>query len=463
MNRDQLHGYQQRMVQFIRDVPCCALLVDMGLGKTVTTLTAISDLIDDFEVCRVLVVAPKFVASSTWSDEAEKWNHLSHLRVIRVTGTEKRRIKALKTDADIYVLGRDSLVWLVRYYRGKIPFDMAVLDELTTFKHTTSQRFKAFKLIRSQFYRIVGLTGTPAPNGYLDLFGQIYCIDGGKRLGKYITHYRNNYFHQVFSRGGNYVIQCDLAPGAKEIIDNKISEIAMVMKAEDYLTLPERQDIVVRVELPDPIMKKYRQFERDLVLRASEQGEVTASSAAALMNKLSQFCNGAVYDDEKNVVVIHDVKLDALKELYEQAGEHILVFYKYQHDHTRIYQHFGANQPGSPVCHTFKCRQDLYMWNEGGIDILMAHPASTAYGLNMQAGGHIVAWFGVGWDLEQYQQANARLYRQGQQKPVRIYHLICRGTVEERALAALQGKADCQEAMMDAVKQLTQQYRKNGV
>lgn len=461
MNRTDLHPYQQRMVQFIKDTPCCALLVDMGLGKTVTTLTAIADLLTDLEVCKVLVIAPKFVASTTWSDEVNHWDHLRWIRVSRIIGTEKQRIEALNKNADVYVMGRDSVVWLIKHYKGKIPFDMAVLDELTSFKHTTSQRFKAFKLVRSQFNRIVGLTGTPAPNGYLDLFGQMFCIDGGERLGKYITHYRNNYFHQIMARGGNYAIKCNLAPGSKEIIDKKISEIAMVMKAEDYLTLPERSDIIVRVELPEPIMKRYREFERNLVMKAANSGDVTASSAAALMNKLSQFCNGAVYNDEHDVVAIHDCKLEALKELYEQAGEHILVFYKYQHDHTRIWEAFGKNKKGGPVCHLFQNRQDLYMWNEGEIDILMAHPASTAYGLNMQAGGHVVAWFGVGWDLEQYQQANARLYRQGQQKPVRIYHLICAGTVEERALAALQGKASSQDAMMNAVKELMKKYGKD--
>lgn len=455
-----LHPYQQRAVEFVKAHPHCALMLDMGLGKSLITLTAISQLIDELELCKILVVAPLKVAEATWSDECAKWDHLCHLRVSRVIGTEKQRKEALAKSADIYVLSRDSFVWLCKYYKAKLPFDMIVLDELTSFKSNTSQRFKAFKLIRSQPYRIVGLTGTPVPNGYLDLWAQIYCLDGGERLGRYITHYRNNYFNQVMSRQG-YMIKCDLKAGAKEKIDNLIADISIAMKAEDYLTLPPRQDIVQYVELPDAVRKQYHQFERDMVIGLGEEKQITASSAAALMGKLLQFANGCIYNDYdapdgcRGTTEIHQEKINTLLEIQEQAHSPILVFYQFLHDKQRIQKAFGS---GVKV-RVYETEQDLRDWNEGKIDVLLAHPASCAYGLNLQQGGHIVCWFGTGFNLETYQQAVARLHRQGQKHPVLNYHLVCRGTVDERAMRALQDKATSQESLMQAIKQLMIKYK----
>ena len=454
MNRSDLHLYQVRMVDFIKRNPYCALFAEMGTGKTISALTAISDLIDELEVRKVLIVAPLQVARVTWSDECDKWEHLRHLRVSRVLGGLKKRENALNTDADIYVIGRDSFVWLCKYYRSKIPFDMIVLDELTSFKSNTSQRFKAFRTIRTQPDRIIGLTGTPAPNGYLDLWAQIYCLDGGKRLGKFITHYRSNYFAQIMGPGMKYAIKCTLLPGAKQIIDNKIADITIAMKAEDYLALPVRQDITRYIELPEDIMARYRKFEHDMVMQISEEELITAANAAALLGKLLQFSNGAVYNDDKDYEVIHDEKISALLEIQEAANSPILVFYQYKHDLSRIEQAFGKNVR----VRQYSGEQDLRDWNDGKIDVLLAHPASCSYGLNLQKGGHICVWFGTGFNLETYQQACARLHRQGQQHRVLNYHLICRGTVDERALRALSQKADTQLSLMEAVKQLMKKY-----
>jgi SNF2 family DNA or RNA helicase len=333
---------------------------------------------------------------------------------------------------------------------------MVVLDELTSFKSNTSQRFKAFKLIRGGLSRIVGLTGTPVPNGYLDLWAQMYCIDGGERLGKYITHYRNDYFSLVTSRQG-FIIKSSLRPGAKERIDRLIADVSIALKAEDYLRMPPRQDIVRRIALPAPVMKQYRDFERDMVLTLSQEAEITATNAAALMGKLLQLSNGALYTGEDGLwQEIHAEKLNALAEIQEEAKSPILVFYQYIHDRQRIQKAFGKDVR----LRVYEGEQDLRDWNNGLIDVLLAHPASCSYGLNLQKGGSIIVWFGTGFNLEQYQQANGRLYRQGQQMPVRIYHLVCSGTVDERAMAALQGKAADQEGLMQAVKELMEKYNK---
>lgn len=455
MNRTDLHDYQNRMIAFIKATPCCALFAEMGTGKSVATLTAISDLLDDLEVDKVLIVAPKKVAEITWSDECEKWEHLKHLRISRVMGTAAQRIKALNTKASIYVLGRDSFVWLCNYYKAKLPFDMVVLDELTSFKSNTSQRFKAFKLIRGGLSRIVGLTGTPVPNGYLDLWAQIYCLDGGERLGKFITHYRNNYFTLITSRQG-FIIKSSLRKGAKEQIDSLISDISIALKAEDYLTLPPRQDIIRKIALPKPIEKKYKDFEKDMVLSLSQETEITATNAAALMGKLLQLSNGALYTDTEGCYEeVHDEKINALLEIQEEAKSPILVFYQYIHDKERIQRAFGSKVN----VRIYENEQDLRDWNNGKIDVLLAHPASCSYGLNLQKGGSVIVWFGTGFNLEQYQQANGRLYRQGQEMPVRIYHLVCDGTVDERAMKALQCKAADQEGLMKAVKELMTKYK----
>lgn len=469
MKRSDLHPYQLRAVDFIKSHPQAALFMEMGLGKSVCTLTAIADLMLDLELTKVLVVGPRKVIETTWTDEVEKWEHLRWLRIVRVIGTEKKRIQAVNTPADIYVISRDSFVWLARYHRAKMPYDMIVLDELTSFKSTDSKRFKAMRLTRAQYDRIVGLTGTPAPNGYLDIFGQMYCIDGGKRLGRYKTHYLEKYFNYVQSEK-YYTLRCDLKAGAKKEIDKKISDIALVMKAEDYLTLPKRIDIVKTIELPEKLMKQYRQFQKDCITEilapassrqavvspqlSNQPSVITAANAAALMGKLAQFCNGAIYDEDKAVHEVHHEKLDALAEIVESAGSPVLVFYQYQHDVPRIVSSVCGALASQPSVRVYKGEQDFRDWNAGKIDVLLAHPASCSYGLNLQQGGHIIVWFGTGWNLELYQQANARLDRQGQTHPVLVYNLVCRGTVDERALAALSSKADTQASLMNAVKQL---------
>lgn len=457
MNRTDLHPYQLRAVDFIKTHPHAALFMEMGLGKSVITLTAIADMIQNLELRSVLVVGPRKVIETTWTDEVEKWEHLRWLSITRVIGTEKQRLQALSSKADIYVISRDLFVWLVKLYRAKVPFDMIVLDELTSFKSSTAQRFKAMRLVRSQFDRIVGLTGTPAPNGYLDLYGQMYCLDGGERLGKYKTHYVRDYFDTFMSPQG-YALKCDLRKGAKEIIDRKISDIALVMKAEDYLSLPPRRDIVRRIELPPTIMSRYRQFQKDCIMELKDGDVVTAANAAALVGKLSQFCNGAIYDEAHNEKEIHSEKLTALAEIVEAAGASVLVFYQYKHDIPRI---ISACRGIVSSIRVYEGEQDFRDWNAGKIDVLLAHPASCSYGLNLQQGGHIIVWFGTGWNLELYQQANARLDRQGQQHPVVVYNLVCKGTVDEMALRALSGKADTQTSLMNAVKKLIKESEAN--
>lgn len=449
-----LHDYQQRAVRFVKDTPRCCLLLEMGLGKSLITLTAITQLLEEADIRKVLVLAPRKVAESTWSDEVAKWDNLRGLRVSRVIGTEKQRLRALEAEADLYVLGRDSWVWLVKYYKARMPFDMLVIDELTTFKSNTSQRFKAMRLVRSQFDRIVGLTGTPAPNGYLDLWAEMFCIDGGDRLGKFITRYRQKYFLLRTSQQG-FILSASLREGAKEEIDRLLSDMCLTMQSKDYLGLPERQDIVRGVELPDALVKRYKQFERDQVMAISDATQITAANAATLLGKLMQFANGAIYTDEHAVEEIHSEKIEALREIVEASGSPVLVFYLYKHDVPRIVAALGKS---------FRVREytgeaDLRAWNQGGIDVLLAHPSSCAYGLNMQAGGYVMVWFGVGYNLELYQQACARLHRQGQQHPVQIYHLLCKGTVDERAWKALQGKADTQNALMQDLKALVRELR----
>lgn len=452
------YNYQKTAIRFILDHPASGLFLDMGLGKTVSTLTAIHRLMDDGEAEKTLVVAPKKVAESTWSTECEKWDHLRDLRVSVVLGSEKKRKQALEEDADIYVTGRDNFTWLIAYYGGaRFPFDILVLDELTSFKSANSIRFKALKQIRPLINRVIGLTGTPAPNGLKDLWGQIYALDMGERLGKTQGRYHQQYF-DCFSNGQR-LVRCDIRKGCEEQIYSRISDIVISMKASDYLELPEMIERTIEVNLPECILKKYNDFEKESVLEFNNQMEgktenIIANGAGALVNKLGQFANGAIYDDEKNVHELHDEKIEALTEIVEAAnGQSILVFYQYQHDYDRI----RRKLKGYSV-RKYSGDKELTDWNAGKIEVLLAHPASTAYGLNMQAGGHIVVWFGTGWNLELYMQANARLYRQGQQHPVTIYRLITKGTIDEDAFVSITKKTDKQEALLQAVKARIKKY-----
>lgn len=437
----------------------------MGLGKTVSTLTAISRMIDYCEVSKVLVVAPKKVAESTWSQECQKWNHLKHLRVSVILGTAKQRIAAMTKDADIYVTGRDNFCWIVETLSNRWPYDMVVLDELTSFKTTKSQRFKAFKAVRPKMERVVGLTGTPTPNGLKDLWGQMYCIDLGKRLGRTKGGYLQTYF-DTYTRN-NIMMKCDLKKGAEEAIYGHIRDIALTMTAEDYLTLPPLIETTRRVTLSNKMRSLYEGFERENILEFAERTEdqtnqaIIASSAAALMNKLMQFANGAIYaDEERNVKEIHEEKMDALMELIEEAqagGESVLVFYQFQHDYQRAMQR--QELKGLSV-RKYEGDQDLVDWNNHKIDVLFTHAASTAYGLNLQHGGNVIVWYGTGFNAELYLQGNARLHRQGQTSPTRVYRLVVEGTVDEDAALAVANKVENQKAMLDALKVRMEKYKK---
>jgi SNF2 family DNA or RNA helicase len=455
------YEYQRTAMQWILDHKRCGLFLDMGLGKTVSTLTAVQELIDDCEVSRVLVVAPKKVAETTWTTEAQKWNHLKTLRVAKVMGTEKQRRLALEQKADIYVIGRDSFVWLVGIYGGMLPFDVLVIDELTSFKSSKSERFKAMRMATPTVKRVIGLTGTPAPNGLIDLWAQMYCLDMGARLGKSISKYRETYFET--HKWNNIIVRCDVKKGCDDIIKTKIEDICLSMQAKDYLQLPALLTHTVKVELSPSTMAAYTKFEKDKVIEFNDahQGEpanVLANSAAGLMNKLSQFANGAIYDDDRNVHEIHNEKLDKLAEIVEAAnGSSVLVFYQYKHDITRITKKLKGYK-----VEAYKDERQLLDWNAGKIDVLLAHPAATAFGLNMQQGGHYIVWFGTGWNLELYQQANARLHRQGQQYPVTVYKLLCANTVDERANAALDNKTGVQQSLLDSLNYLTHKYCANG-
>ena len=408
------------------------------------------------EVNKVLVIAPKRVAESTWSDEIAKWEHLKGLTVSKILGTEKQRKAALKAPADIFVINRENVVWLVSHLQGYWPFDMIVIDELSSFKSSKSARFRALRLVRPKTNRVVGLTGTPVPNGLIDLWSQLYLLDLGERLGKTITSYRSKYFRPGRSNG-QIVFDYKLNSGSEEAIYKQIGDICISMKAEDYLQLPERIDRTVEVHLPEKMMNQYLEFEKDQVLALeNEDGDISAVNAAALSNKLLQFSNGAVYDSERNVHDVHAEKLDALEEIVEAAnGQSVLVFFSFRHDVSRILRKLKSYHPkeiGGP--------EDIKAWNEGDIPVLLAHPAGAGHGLNLQAGGHIVVWFGLPWSSELYQQANARLYRQGQNKPVIIHHLIAKGTMDEDVMKAIAGKADKEEALMQAVKVRIEKYRK---
>ena len=451
------YEYQVKATRFVIDHPECGLMLDMGLGKSVITLTAIQELIDDCEINNALVVAPKKVAETTWTTEAAKWNHLQGMRVAKVMGTAKQRKMALGEKADVYVIGRDNFAWLVGLYGGTLPFDVLVIDELTSFKNSKSQRFKAMRVARPSVKRVVGLTGTPAPNGLIDLWGQMYCIDMGERLGRSVARYREAHFET--HSWNNIVVRCDVKKGHEEIIRNSIADICLSMQAKDYLQLPALLTHTVPVELSAPVMAAYNNFEREKVLEFGKEHEgepanILANSAAGLMNKLAQFANGAVYDSDRKVHEVHGEKVDKLAEIVEAAnGSSVLVFYQFKHDIPRITKKLKDYH-----VEVYEGEKQLTDWNAGKIDVLLAHPASTAYGLNMQQGGHYIVWFGTGWDLELFQQANARLYRQGQKYPVTVYKLIGAHTVDERASASLENKKARQQSLLDSLNYLIRKH-----
>ncbi|MBP3038076.1 DEAD/DEAH box helicase [Bacillaceae bacterium Marseille-Q3522] len=443
------HNYQLYCINQVLFKPAIGLLLDMGLGKTVITLTAINDLkYNRFAVHKVLVVAPKKVAEGTWQAEAKKWEHLSLLRFSTVLGAQQKRIRALNTPADIYVINRDNVVWLVDYYRNSWPFDMVVLDESTSFKNHQAKRFKALKNVRSHIKRIVELTGTPAPNGLIDMWAQVFLLDGGERLGKTIGGFRERYF-DADQRNRERVFSYAPKEGAENKIFQLIGDVCVSMKAEDYIQLPAITYNTIPVVLDGKAEKAYRKLEREMLLQVDES-TIDAGSAAVLSNKLLQLCNGAVYDDERNTVEIHNCKTEAFMELVEGLnGKPALVFYNFQHDLHRLLK---ALSKTSLRVRKLESVQDQEDWNNRKIDILLAHPASAAYGLNLQQGGNHVIWFGLNWNLELYQQANKRLHRQGQTEKVLVHHLVTAGGRDEDVMEALEGKATTQDQLIESLK-----------
>lgn len=451
------HAYQRYCINKLIDDKALGLFLDMGLGKTVITLTAVNDLkYNRFLISKVLVIAPKKVAEATWSKEAAKWDHLKMLRVIPVLGPKPKRIKALNTPSDIYVINRENVPWLVEYYRNAWPFDMVVVDEFSSFKNHKAKRFKSLTWVRNHIERFVGLTGTPAPNGLLDLWAQVYLLDQGQRLGKRITQFRERYF-EPNQRDREHIFSYLPKPGADEVIQNLIGDICISMKAEDYLELPECIPVDVPVILDSKAKKAYESLEKDMLLEVDET-TIDAGSAAVLTNKLLQLCNGAVYDENRNMVEIHDCKIEALLECIEGLnGQAAIIYYNFQHDLIRIKKALSGS--GLRV-RQLNGPQDEDDWNNKKIDILLAHPASCAYGLNLQNGGHHIIWFGLNWSLELYQQANKRLHRQGQKDRVIIHNLIVEGGVDEDVMAALKDKSSTQDKLMNALKARIKKYKK---
>lgn len=410
------------------------------------TLTAARRLIyDDFAVLRVLVIAPLKVAEATWSRECEKWDHLNSLKVSKILGDARHRTAAAETDADIYVVNRENVVWLAGLYPGdKWKWDMVVVDELSSFKSNQAARFKALRKVRPFVRRIVGLTGTPSPNGYMDLWAEVFLLDQGARLERTIGRYRQLYFTP--GRGdGRVTYEWLLKPGADQTIQARLRDIVVSMRASDYLTLPERMDVEIPVALTDAALRVYRKLEHERILEVSDDATVTAASAAIVMNKLLQMAGGAVYDDDGDYQVIHDAKIQALSEIVDTANSPVLVFYGFRHERDRL---IAALRPRELLG-----SKDIDDWNAGRIPVLIAHPASVGYGLNLQAGGHVIVWYSLPWSLELYTQANARLHRQGQESVVIINHLIASGTVDKQVLSCLRKKDTSQSALMAALRE----------
>lgn len=454
------HTYQRYGVERIISDPAVGLFLDMGLGKTVITLTAVNDLrYNRWAVSRVLVVAPKKVAEATWAKEAAKWDHLKHLKIIPVLGTANHRIKALFTPGDIWVINRENIPWLVDYYGNDWPFDMVILDESSSFKNPQAKRFKKLKLVRSRIRRLVELTGTPAPNGLEDLWAQIYLLDTGERLGKTISSFREQYFKQDYSHPGQQYRTYSPQEGSDTAIRTAISDICVSMKAEDFLDLPEFIEDDVPVVLDATAQKAYQKMEREMLLEVDED-TITAGSAAVLNGKLLQLCGGAVYTNDGTVASVHDCKMEAFLEIIEQLhGEHALVFYWFKHEQQRLQA--ALERTGLRV-RTYQGPEDEDAWNAGQVDVLLAHPVSCGYGLNLQQGGHHAIWYTLpNWALEIYQQANKRLHRQGQEYPVIAHVLLVQGGVDEDVLASLNAKGDTQEALMQALKARIEKARRN--
>lgn len=438
------HDYQRYATDFIINNPISAVLLEMGLGKSVISLSAINELmLDYFDVSRTLVIAPLRVANSTWPDEIKKWAHLKHLSYSVVIGSEKERLDALRKPAHIYLINRENVDWLITKSGVSWKFDMVVIDELSSFKSYQAKRFKSLLKVRPKIKRIVGLTGTPSSNGLMDLWAEFRLLDMGERLGRYITYYRQNFFVPD-KRNQQMIFSYKPKEGSEKMIYSLISDITISMKSKDFLKMPECVMNEVVVSLSDKEQKLYDSLKQDMVL-SLEENEIDAINAAALSNKLLQMSNGAVYNDDKESLHIHDRKLDALEDLIEGAnGKPVLVAYWFKHDLEKIKDRFDVRE--------IKSAKDISDWNEGKIPVALIHPASAGHGLNLQAGGSTLIWVGLTWSLELYQQTNARLYRQGQDSTVVIHHILTKGTIDEDVMKALKAKEKIQDALIDSVK-----------
>lgn len=438
------HNYQNYAKDFILAHKVSALFLDCGLGKTITTLTAINELMyDSFEISKVLIIAPLRVAQSTWKDEIEKWDHLNLLRYSIVVGDEKERLKALKQNSDIYIINRENVDWLVTKSGIDFNFDMLVIDELSSFKSHTSKRFKSLLKIRPYFERVVGLTGTPSSNGLMDLWAEFRVLDLGERLGRYITHYRNKYFLPD-KRNGAVIFSYKPQPNAEERIYRRLADMTISMKSTEYLKMPELILNELEINLDEEDQMKYKKFKKEMVMTIQEK-EIDAINAASLSNKLIQLANGSIYDEDKKFYEVHNKKLDKLEEIIESAnGKPVLVAYWFKADKERIEKRFKVRE--------IKTADEIKQWNMGMINLALIHPASAGHGLNLQSGGFTLVWFSLTWSLELYQQTNARLYRQGQKDTVVIHHLITKNTIDEDIMKSLKRKDKTQEALMRAVK-----------
>lgn len=464
--------YQPRRHQAIAEAFCmehprAALLLDMGLGKTVITLTVLNKLkYEEFAIRKALVIAPKRVAEDTWSREQAKWEHLKHLKVVKIMGARDKRLAALHEAADIYVINRENVEWLVETLGTKWDFDAVVIDELSSFKSAKSKRWKALRKVIFGCDYVYGLTGTPASNGYMDLWPEIYLLDHGERLGRTLGAFRSAYFNPGAHKG-HVVFEWRLKTGARERIDARLSDICLSMSKDDWLDLPERTYNTIPVQLDRKARKLYDQFKQEKILPLVREREemalaqgmdydtaVIGDMAAQVSGKLLQMANGAVYDEEGHVFKIHDAKLDALAEIYDTAaGQPLLVFYNFKHDLTRLKERFpeAVQMGGSDV---------ISAWNKGEIPMLLCQPASAGHGLNLQEGGHIIVWFGLTWSLELYQQANDRLHRMGQRNNVIVHHLVAENTIDEKVMSALTDKDATQKGLLDALKQYLQEELK---
>lgn len=438
------HNYQNYAKNFILAHKVSALFLDCGLGKTITTLTAINELMyDSFEISKVLIIAPLRVAQSTWKEEIEKWDHLNLLRYSIAVGDEKERLKALKQNSDIYIINRENVDWLVTKSGIDFNFDMLIIDELSSFKSHTSKRFKSLLKIRPYFERVVGLAGTPSSNGLMDLWAEFRVLDLGERLGRYITHYRNEYFLPD-KRNGAVIFSYKPQLNAEERIYRRLADITISMKSTEYLKMPELILNELEINLDEEDQIKYKKFKKEMVMTIQEK-EIDAINAASLSNKLIQLANGSIYDEDKKFYEVHNKKLDKLEEIIESAnGKPVLVAYWFKADKERIEKRFKVRE--------IKTADDIKQWNKGMIDLALIHPASVGHGLNLQSGGSTLVWFSLTWSLELYQQTNARLYRQGQKDTVVIHHLITKNTIDQDIMKSLKRKDKTQEALMRAVK-----------